>query len=171
MKRLFVIIVMILMSVGIAHGQSAQDALEALKKLQSRTQVGISYKDYGPALGETHYKVKLFLDNPESNKNPLLKKAISKALDHFTYANDVWKTKIENGSDHLYRVVPEVGELKQQFEYEKKIADRIVKDYPGVYKTMGDRTDTINLSNVISVIWNEAAKEIETATKLVKSNI
>ncbi len=193
MKKLLPISIAIVLWIGgVAHSQSANEAIEALKKLESRVQVGISYKDYGPALGETHYKVKLFLESPNSNSNPMLAKSVKKALDHFIYAKDIWGYKIEHRSDIIYRDIernpraeshnlnylgPQKDSLrnmdkmlddmnKKMAVNEKRIADDIVIKYPAVLKTMGS-SSVVNLSNVIPVIWNEASKEIQSATKLL----
>lgn len=40
--------------------QVAQEAIRALERLQARFHAGISHRDYGPALGETIYQVRLF---------------------------------------------------------------------------------------------------------------
>lgn len=194
MRKLFLIIMMILGTAGIAYGQSAKEAVEALKKLESRVQVGISYNDYGPALGETHYKVKMFLESPNSNNNPALKKPIGKALEHYIYAKDIWGYKIEHRSDIIYRDlernpratshdVKYVGPQKDSLRHmdrmlddlnksvavsEKRMADGIVNKYPGVLKTM-NCSYIVDLSSVLPVIWQEASNEIQSATKLLYS--
>lgn len=188
MKKLLPIsIIMIFWFAGIAHAQSAKEALEALKKLESRVQVGISYKDYGPALGETHYKVKMFLESPDSNKNPMLAKSIGKALQHYTYANEIWGIKIAKGSDIIYRDVEQNPKIKYSTKVdgygkplapifmdsdkrsansEKMLADGIISKYPGVLKTMYN-SYSVSLTSVLHVVWNEASKEIQSATKLL----
>lgn len=188
MKKLLPIsIILIFWFAGIAHAQSAKEAIEALKKLESRVQVGISYKDYGPALGETHYKVKMFLESPDSKKNPMLTKSIGKALQHYKFANDIWGVKIAKGSDIIYRDVEQNPKIKYSMKVdgygkplapifmesdrrsansEKMFADNIVKNYSGVLKTTHD-SSSLSLTSVLSVVWNEASKEIQSATKLL----
>ena len=84
MRRIFYISLVILMGFsGVAFGQTAGDAIEAMQKLAARTEVGISYKDYATILGEANYKVKPYLQNPDSNKNPKLKEAIDKIWVHY----------------------------------------------------------------------------------------
>lgn len=188
MKKLLPISITIVLSfVGIANGQSANEAVEALKKLESRVQVGISYKDYGPALGDTHYKVKMYLESPNANKNPILAKSIGNALKHYIYANEIWGYKIAHGSDIIYRDVEQNPNVKfsskvdgygkpldpiflqsdrRSANTEKMLADEIINKYPAVLKTMPN-SYTVSLTPALSVIWNEASKEIQSATKLL----
>jgi|YelNatPaOPRAMG01_1025707.scaffolds.fasta_scaffold76262_2 hypothetical protein len=190
MKKLLPIsIIMMFWFAGIANAQSAKEAIEALKKLESRVQVGISYKDYGPALGETHYKVKNYLDSPESKKNSKLRNSIEKALNHYIYANDIWKYKFAGKvSDIIYREEPP---LPHQYQYSpnsatndlirkgderrkeaaKRFVDQIMKDYRKVKLTSyGGGGTFISISDALSVIWNEASDEIKIASKLLTSD-
>ncbi|MBM4300780.1 MAG: restriction endonuclease subunit S [Deltaproteobacteria bacterium] len=190
MKKLLPIsIILIFWFAGIANAQSAKEAIEALKKLESRVQVGISYKDYGPALGETHYKVKHYLDSPESNKNPKLRNSIEKALNHYIYANNIWGYKFAGkGSDIIYREEPP---LPHQYQYStnsitndlikkgderrkeaaKIFVDQIMKDYRKVkLSSYGGGGTFISITQVLSVIWNEASDEIKIASKLVNAD-
>ncbi|MGD0217487.1 MAG: hypothetical protein ABSC45_08265 [Desulfobaccales bacterium] len=61
---------------SIAFSQSAKDALRAMKKLQARTQAGISYNDYAPALGEAKFEINLFLESPAAKENYKFTEAI-----------------------------------------------------------------------------------------------
>jgi hypothetical protein len=50
--------------------QSARNALNAVKKVEARTEVGINYKDYSTVVGEAWAEVKLFAESPEGKKLP-----------------------------------------------------------------------------------------------------
>ena len=65
---------------SIAFGQSAKDAIRALKKLEARVEAGISYKDYAPALGDAKFEVNLFLESPEAKEMPRLSEAVKKTI-------------------------------------------------------------------------------------------
>ncbi|NVN97617.1 hypothetical protein HXX01_05355 [Candidatus Nomurabacteria bacterium] len=73
--------------------ESAMNAVKSLKKLQARTQAGISYRDYPPALGEAKFEVNCYLDGNDSNKNPTLAKNIPDTTALYEYANSIWKEK------------------------------------------------------------------------------
>jgi len=47
-----------------------------MKKLQARTQAGISYNDYAPALGEAKFEINLFLESPAAKENYKFTEAI-----------------------------------------------------------------------------------------------
>lgn len=77
--------------------KAAMSAVKALKRLEARTQVGISYREYGPALGEAKAEVNLFLESPEAAKMPELTTSISKAMNHYKTAMKVWRRRIRYG--------------------------------------------------------------------------
>ncbi len=50
--------------------QSARNALNAVKKVEARTEVGINYKDYSTVVGEAWADVKIFTESPDGKKLP-----------------------------------------------------------------------------------------------------
>ena len=67
MKKLIVLAMVIgLLISNICYAQSAKDAVRALQKFQARIEVGISYRDYAPALGDVKFEVNQFLRSPEA---------------------------------------------------------------------------------------------------------
>jgi hypothetical protein len=76
-------------------GQSAKEAIRALKKLEARVQVGISYRDYAPALGDAQFEVNLFLESPEAKSKSELSQSIKKAMELYLQANTIWGEKVK----------------------------------------------------------------------------
>lgn len=69
MKRMLALILIVLFgSVGLAYGQTAKDAIKALKKLEAKTESGMSYQKYREALGDTNAEVKIFLESKAGKK-------------------------------------------------------------------------------------------------------
>jgi hypothetical protein len=92
-KMLGIVLIFFIGLSGTAFGQPANEAIEALQKLSSKCDTGISFRDYTRAVGDTSFAVKSYLDNPESNKNHRLKESIQKAWGHFLMAKDAWNLR------------------------------------------------------------------------------
>jgi hypothetical protein len=84
----------IIFSANVCFAQSAKDAVRALQKLQARVESGISYRDYGLALGDARFDVNLFLQSPQA-KNEKLKASIRRAMEHYQMARTVWQVKFD----------------------------------------------------------------------------
>jgi hypothetical protein len=78
----------------IAFGQSAKEAIKALKKLEARVQVGIPYIDYVRVLGETQFEVNQFLESPEAKKDAALSSSIEWCLYRYRSAHSMWEFAI-----------------------------------------------------------------------------
>ena len=97
MKNMMVVIlsVVILFYGNVCLAQSAKDAVRALQRLQARVEAGISYRDYAPALGDALFEVKLFLRSPEAKTKPALAAAISKAMEYYQTAGEMWTSSLK----------------------------------------------------------------------------
>ncbi|MHB8067360.1 MAG: hypothetical protein ACYDIC_05610 [Desulfobaccales bacterium] len=101
MKRMLALILVVLFgSVGLAYGQSAKDAVKALKKLEAKVESGMSYQKYREALGDTNAEVKLFLESKNAKKNPELANSIKKIMGNYQDAADLWKTIADHPERH-----------------------------------------------------------------------
>jgi hypothetical protein len=78
----------------------AKGALNALKRLQSRTEVGITSRDYSVALGETNFAVKQFLDTDVSKDSADFDSSIREALKWYSAASEVWSAETQNPYAH-----------------------------------------------------------------------
>ena len=143
---------------SIAFGQSAKDAIRALKKLEARVEAGISYKDYAPALGDAKFEVNLFLESPEAKEMPRLSEAVKKTMGHYLTANTVWQYKfIGNGVTHS---LPKASALE------------IAKAYPATRRYItssryAQSDGKLDIDTAISAIWKEASEELKKATNLL----
>jgi hypothetical protein len=94
MMQFFLVIFVLLFSVGnpaSAWGQPGKDAIRSLKKLEAKTQFGISYDDYSEELASTKSEVNLFLAGPDAKNQFKLAGAMKKALEHYDFAMLVWE--------------------------------------------------------------------------------
>lgn len=88
-------------SVQTVQAQSAKGALLALKKLEARCQVGISYRDYLPALGEAKLAVNLFEESHGGENGALINILLSLVVDTYGAAGSYWSLKISEDEDAI----------------------------------------------------------------------
>jgi hypothetical protein len=73
----------------------ARAALNALKRIEARTEVGVSYVNYSQVLGEQYGEVKIFIDSPEGQSMPLFSLRVAEAIQHYKEASENWKRAID----------------------------------------------------------------------------
>jgi hypothetical protein len=139
----------------LSHAQSAKDALMGLKKIQARTQAGISYNDYSNAVGEAKIRLNLYLESYEAQKYPELSNSLSKAMTHYEYAGMIWNYKNSSTSG----IIPK----------DSYIGKELGKNYPNANKDpikMGAFDNGFYSPDLaLQVIWREASEEVNIATK------
>src|ERR1022692_509640 len=59
--------------------KQAVDAVEALRRLDSKIEVGMTFPDYSATLGEVNFAVRDFLDSDQSKKAPVFSEALKNA--------------------------------------------------------------------------------------------
>jgi hypothetical protein len=166
MKRMLSIGLLIFAGLsGVALGQTANDAIEVLQKLSSRCETGISYKEYSAAVGEANFKVKSYLENPESGKNPKLKESVQKTWGHFLMAKEVWNLRFARVG---VAVIPELLTPGKGFtgESDKATMAQLISAYPELSQKRLSG-GSLALTDVVPVAWSYAAKELSFASRLL----
>jgi hypothetical protein len=75
--------------------QSARTALNALKKIGARLDVGINYREYSTLVGDSWAEVKIFIDSSDGRKLAEFSRLLVKASDDYKLAHDIWHNTIE----------------------------------------------------------------------------
>lgn len=75
--------------------QSARDALNVVKKVESRTEVGISYVQYMEVVGQAWGNVKIFDESPEGEDLRELSFSLTAAIECYKEALDEWQKKLD----------------------------------------------------------------------------
>ena len=75
--------------------ESARTALNVLKKLEARTEVGINYADYSRGVGEAWAEVKIFVESPEAPQLPEFNFLLVSATEKYKLGLDAWRGKFE----------------------------------------------------------------------------
>jgi len=130
-----------------SYGPNAKNAILSLKRLQAKTQAGVSYRDYGPALGDTKYYVNLFIESKEAKKNPELTTAIKATMIFYELANIVWQQKFSN-KDSIRSYFIDTSEPLG------KILDKIIPEAKHSY-------NLFNIDETIGKLWAKASEELK----------
>ena len=163
----------------------AQQALKALKKLNARVSVGVSYKDYPQALSETKYEVELFTESPAAKDLPEAAALMKSALKDYEEAYRLWRIKFDGKelreSFSAVSVEPKfIGFLKASMhysvnEYYLRIIESLEDNYEGIAGTFkedpGVRYEArpanypkkgtwIDIDRGVAIIWAAATGRI-----------
>jgi hypothetical protein len=141
----------------LCYGQSAKEALNALKKLDTVVQTGVSYRDYSGVLADAKHPVSLFLESSEAKLNQELADAFRNAVAHHDFALGVWRLKFSGRKAEDY------------FNEDTQVFQVILQAYPDTPTGFAAyvKKRYILIGDVLSFLWGKASTEIGTATKLV----
>lgn len=160
MKKLAYFVVTLFVMCGTASAaDKAQEALTALKKIQAKTETGISFKDYSTALGDAKFYVNEYLDSADVKRIPEAGDAVKKAMLHYETAKIVWDDKFAKRNSTV-----------KGFIYELSIIGQIIaKNYPEAKTSevnrQGDKYYFID--ELLSIIWGKAKDETKKAEGLL----
>lgn len=139
-------------------GQSAKEALLALKKLEVKVETGISYIDYSSALADAKFPVKLFLETSESKNDANLAASFQKIIDGYEFASSVWNVKF-----NCTRGVMEFMHSGCNAD----IFNKVKKEYPSVPIQTIWGQESFSIDYAVLMIWQNASKEIQVASDLL----
>ncbi len=91
---------------------SARNALNALKRVEARVEVGVTYNDYLKIVGESWGDVKIFIESPEGKSLPELNAILGKAVADYKLAMDIWQSRVRYST--LYGDRTDVELLQQR---------------------------------------------------------
>ncbi len=143
----------------LVFAQSAKEAVMALKKLQTKVETGISYRDYAPAIAEAKFPVKLFLESPAAKEELDLSNTLTNSLTHYDVANAVWGYKFSGSrmQDYIFR------------KFEPELYDSLVKNY-NVGSNSAYDGPIIIIDLAVTKIWQKASEELATASNLLNKS-
>jgi hypothetical protein len=157
----FISILFCLVLFTLSFAQSAKEAVMALKKLQTRVEVGVSYEEYFPALGEAKFPVTLYLESPEAAKNPQLKAAVEKSLGHYQLVARTWQNYIDDYSGFMG------WRCNRSFICTEK-GDMLISEYPEVDNARHEYGYSKEV--VFGVIWAYASADVKKASDLLRTD-
>jgi hypothetical protein len=142
---------------GVTFGQSANDAIKALKKLEAKTETGINYKDFATALADTKVEVESFVNSKQAKKKPGLAECLNKTLGHYMLTN-----KIMNERNFNRRMARESGNKYAELDSDviktdSPMGKMLMRQYPRIKPDKGMYFVEI----VVPEIWKEASNELK----------
>lgn len=123
------------------------EALTALKRLEARTEVGVSKTAYSSALGEAYFSVKQFLESADAKSMPELGKALTKTVYWYKAADEFWDIKV----DRLYLLCDSIDE-------------RLCAQYAELLPAK--KREYTSVSGMLQRALEEASKELAKASNL-----
>lgn len=136
---------------------AARAAVDAVRKLQTRVEVGVSYRDYPALVADAKYEVSKFSDSPASQKIPAVDLALSTSLKHYANALDVWNVKFR-GRQMAYTF--------GRFE-DPALFDLITREYEGMDRNQA--STGIIYSVALAIIWSYASTSMREAESALKT--
>ena len=122
-------------------------AIEALKKLKLKTEVGISYRDYSTALSDSLYPVTEYLKTKHGALDTAVNNAIRDAAKDYLMVSEVWNAKI-GGTYNKDK--PEYGKYGSlSVTVSMKYLDSYTND-----------ENWLEPDRAIAMIWMHAGKEV-----------
>ncbi len=133
----------------------AKEPIKSLRKLQSRIQTGISYRDYPNAVSDAKYEVSSF-NRDYSGKTPAYSRYLNDAVVKYADAIAVWKYKFEGrGVEEWIWTTGAVSALTQRYP-----------ELSAVQKNAGLRIDS-----VLQFLWDLAGRDIELADQELSATL
>lgn len=135
---------------------AARACLSAIRKLEARVSVGISYRDYYAPLADTKFEVESFVRGPNGAYNQEFTSRVSKALSHYQMAGSIWSLKFSG----------------RRVNDDMAITPEILSLYPSAAahtRTMSN-FQLIEYNKLLSIIWAEAKSESSEAEKALTTS-
>ncbi len=128
---------------GVANNMTKEGmaAIEALKKLKIKTEVGIGYRDYLSALSDSLYPVTEYLKTKQGAMDTEINNSIREAAKDYLMASDVWQAKL----DDTYR------------KLDNKLSLEVAERYRGRYP---DDSYWLEPERALALIFFHAGKEV-----------
>jgi hypothetical protein len=114
----FLLVVLIAAIIGGTGSHAkARAALEALKRIQARTEVGVLWPDYSRVLGEQYAEIKPFLESADARAMPRFATKIREALVCYERAGAAWQRKLQSASEDRYGLTDAKHDVEMQMAW------------------------------------------------------
>jgi len=141
-----------------AFAQSDKDAVRALKKLQTKCSVGMSYRDFGNALGDTQFEVDLFLESKAAQNKLSTAEHVKLAMKYYKQALAIWDIKITVGK----RFYPAgISTVKNLLRLYPETADAIIRERS---------LELYDFDQAVSIMLAKASDEVKSAMESLNTD-
>lgn len=146
--------------------ETATDAIRALKKLESRTEAGISLHDYPAALGEVKFTVKMYLESKAAKGNQkatedikIVLECYEKALQYWSFAQTYGQSKLPTDSTYGREFMPVLAKVYPGAEKSTSEGGLVVESSYESHKFRN-----IYFSDIASYYWGKASVILKNMT-------
>jgi len=161
-KILGLTLIILLWLPALALGQTAEDAVKSLKKVEASIQTGVSYQDFPQILAAAKKAVNMFMESNEAKKDPQFAKYIETIINYYTNAKEIWSIKFNCKDDFVMEAVGINTDCGKE----------IKRLYPNSRPELlpGNFGPFYIVSDVLRSIFHDASKELKKASKIVRSD-
>lgn len=141
--------------------KASEEALKALRKLVSATDVGTTFQTYNSLVIEAKTQV-----DEAKRKLPQgeLKKALESAIEAYADVVTIWNEKIAKRMDNLYSREPSHLYLIKKYKLQTKRVD-----YGSIVSDVGI-VEQVDIDIARQMIWIEGKSQVEHISKLLESD-
>ena len=129
--------------------QLARDVLKAARRLQTKVQTGISYKELSPAIAEAKLEIAMFSETPAAKQYVDFTKYLTHAISNYEFANKLWAIKFQTSYAYLT---------------DKALTQALMSMYPEVAQSKENGVN-LHIEETVSTIFGVASKDVDKATK------
>ena len=133
-------------------GKLAREAYLSLKKIETKVETGVNYRDYCKAVSDARCAVNIFMESDE-NKNMSIRQSISKIMEQYIFATLIWSNRIKN--KYYY--------ISSSSSQDKALFNKIAKLYPKIVDG-----GFINLERAMLLLWADASLELNKLAEIFK---
>ncbi|HVN72767.1 MAG TPA: hypothetical protein VMU10_12165 [Desulfomonilia bacterium] len=144
-----------------ASGQSAREAVDNLKKLQSKCESGITYNEFMRVLTPAEEPARQYLQSPDANRTPEFSQTLTSLINTYEFARSVWMVEYPKVGVELFIVSAEHPEIYNE----------IIKTYPDVkvhrIDNGAENVPCVFIDEVIPKIWPKTSLEMQKLSDLL----
>jgi hypothetical protein len=142
-------------STGTPQASGRQDALKALRGLQSVTAGGVTYREYGGHVNDANVRVDEYLREPTTDDGGT-RAAIAAAMRYYVIASSVWSTAISSDDQTL-----------RQLRLTPLREDPLIKQCPDSERAF-NWVELMGQASQVALFWKCAGDKITEAEHLAK---
>lgn len=140
--------------------EKAQKVIQVVKRLQTRVQTGVSFRDYPSLIADPKFEVEKYISE-SANEIPEFSKNIEKSMNYYSIANSIWSIKFNNRSGRLSEITCSPNE-------ESYVRNQLYDAYIGKSSTLMCGEGLL-ISDAVSIAWSKASQAIDDASKVLQT--
>lgn len=142
--------------------ENAKKILQVVKRLQTRVETGVSFRDYPNLISDPKFEVQTYLSE-NNNELPDFATNIKKAIGYYDGASSIWNLKFRNSSGRFSEITCSSSE--------ESIINSVI-DYEYVSRTANLMCGQgIIIDSAVALAWRKASQSIQEASNVLQKSI